>query len=431
MQRILFMLTMTASMLLPASFASAQTAGQQPGADAIKVGPADWPWWRGPSRDGIAAGNQKPPMKWSVTENVLWKASLPGRGHGSPIVVGDQVFLPTADHEKEVQSVLCLDRLTGKLLWQTDVHRGKFEKKGNSKSSLASATPACDGERVFINFLHDGAIYTTALSRDGKQLWQTRITGYILHQGFGSSPTVYKSLLLVSADNKGTGLIAALDRVTGNVVWKQERPKTPNYASPMIIHHAGRDNLIMTGCDLLTSLDPLTGKKLWEVKGTTTETVTSVVTDGEHVFTSGGYPKKYVSATRLDGSGKTVWEANTQVYVPSMLVHAGHLYAVLDSGFAACWKCDTGKEVWRERLAGAFTASPVLVGDQIYATNESGKTFIFKASPKAFELVGQNDLGGEVMATPTICGNRIYVRVATQQKGKRQETLYCLGTTAP
>ena len=142
-------------------------------ADKITVAPTDWPWWRGPNRNGVADAKQKPPLKWSETENILWKVSVPGRGHGSPTVVGDQVLLATADHETEVQSVLCFDRKNGNVLWKTDIHRGGFEKKGNAKASLASSTVACDGQRIFINFLNNGAIYTTALNREGKQLWQT------------------------------------------------------------------------------------------------------------------------------------------------------------------------------------------------------------------------------------------------------------------
>ncbi len=396
-------------------------------AERITFGPTDWPWWRGPDRNGVADARQKPPLKWSDSENVLWKTPVSGRGHGAPTVVGDQVFLATADHEREVQSVLCYDRQTGKLLWQTEVHRGGFGKKANEKSSLASSTVACDGRRVFINFLNAGAIYTTALSRDGKLLWQTKITDYILHQGFGSSPAVYQSLVIVSADNKGTGVLAGLDRVSGKVVWKQERPKAPNYTSPIILNVAGREQLLFTGCDLVTGMDPLTGKKLWEIPASTTECVTSVVTDGQLIFTSGGYSKNHMSAVRADGSGKIVWENNTRVYVPSMLVRDGYLYAVLDAGFATCSKCDTGKEVWRGRLGGTFYASPVLVGELIFATNEAGRTFIYKAAPEAFTLVTENQLNGEVLATPTICGERIYLRVGTTDKGQRQEVLYCIG----
>jgi hypothetical protein len=337
------------------------------------------------------------------------------------------VFLATADHERQVQAVLCYQRLTGKLLWQTDVHKGGFETKGNKKSSLASSTPACDGWRVFINYLHDGAIYTTALGLDGSKLWQTKITDYVIHQGYGSSPAVYQGLVIVSGDNKGGGAIAALERATGKIVWKQERPKTPNYASPIILNVAGRDQLLFTGCDLVSGFDPLSGKKLWEIPGSTTECVTSTVTDGQLIFTSGGYPKSHMSAVRADGSGKVVWENRTKVYVPSLLVHAGYLYGVLDNGKAVCWKCGTGMEVWRGDLGGSFSASPVLVGEHIYATSEAGRTFIFKATPAGLDLLAENQLEGEVVATPAICGSRIYMRIAINAQGRRQEMLYCLG----
>lgn len=429
MQRLSLALTMPclAVYLCLATLVWAEVPVVGPDAAGISVAATDWPWWRGPSRNGIADASQKPPLKWSASENVLWQTPIPGRGHGSPTVVGDQVFLATADPDNETQAVLCYHRQTGKELWRTEVHRGGFEKKGNGKSSLASATVACDGQRVFCNFLNQGAVYTTALSRDGQKLWQRKITDFVVHQGFGSSPAVYQSLVIVSADNKGTGAITALDRATGNVVWKVDRPKVPNYTSPIILKVAGREQLLLTGCDLVTGLDPSTGKKLWEIAGSTTECVTSTVTDGQLIFTSGGYPKNHLAAVRADGSGKIVWENNSRVYVPSLLVHKGYLYGVLDAGMAMCWKCDTGTEVWKGRLGGTFSASPVLIGEHLYATNESGRTFIFTATPDSFALIAENQLGNEVLATPTICGGRIYMRVANLVRGQRQEVLYCLG----
>lgn len=427
MQRFLFVVSLSCLLFLAAGPVCTEQPRDQSEAEPIHVAATDWPWWRGPQRNGIADAKQHPPLKWSESENVLWKSPVPGRGHGSPTVVGDQVFLAIADPENETQSVLCFHRQTGERLWQTEVHRGGFEKKGNKKASLASSTVACDGERVFINFLNAGAVHTTALSREGKQLWQTKITDHVVHQGYGSSPALYESLVIVSADNKGGGAVAALDRASGKVIWKRERPKTPNYASPILLNVAGRDQLLLTGCDLVTSLDPLSGKPFWEIKGATTECVTSTVTDGQLIFTSGGYPKNHVAAVRADGSGEIVWENKSRVYVPSMIVKDGYLYAVLDAGMAVCWKCATGEEVWKGRLGGTFSASLVLVGEHLFATNESGRTFIFKASPEAFKLVGENRLGDEVLATPAICGGRIYMRGATSEKGKRQEMLYCLG----
>ena len=396
-------------------------------AEPISVGEADWPWWRGPHRNGIADANQQPPLSWSESENVLWKVPVPGKGHGSPAVVGNQVFLATADSENQVQSVICFDRNDGRQLWAAKVHHGGFAKKGNKKASLASSSVACDGKRLFINFLNDGAVYTSALSRDGKLLWQTKITDYVVHQGFGSSPALYDSLVIVSADNKGGGAIAGLDRASGEIVWRHDRPKTPNYASPIILRTAGRDQLLFTGCNLVSGYEPLTGNKLWEIEGSTTECVTSIVTDGKLVFTSGGYPRNHMSAICADGSGETAWENSVRVYVPSMLVSDGYIYAVTDAGVANCWQSASGRQVWQGRLGGTFTASPVLVGDKIFATNEDGTTFVFKARPDKFEQVGENQLGDQVYATPTICGSRIYMRVAMQQDGHRQEMLYCVG----
>jgi outer membrane protein assembly factor BamB len=399
-------------------------------AEPIAVGDEDWPWWRGPRHDGIARGAKRPPAVWSESENVIWKTPIPGRGHGAAIVVGQQVFLAVAEPDAQTQSVLCLDRATGQPQWSTQVHQGKFETKGNSKSTHASSTPACDGQRVYVNFLNDGAVYTTALTRAGKIVWQTRVADFVMHQGFGSSPALYDDLVIVSADNKGTGAIAALERETGKTRWRISRPKVPNYTSPIIFKLAGKDQLLLTGCDKVTSLDPLTGKTYWEIDGATTECVTSTVTDGQLIYTSGGYPRNHLSAVRADGSGKIVWENNSRVYVPSMLCHEGYLYAVLDAGVAMCWKADTGEERWKGRLGGTFSASPVLAGDTIMATNEAGKTFLFRATPERFETLGENTLGDEAFATPTVCGGRIYTRVAKQVAGKRQEFLYCLGEPA-
>lgn len=395
--------------------------------EPVNVKSTDWPWWRGPQRNGIANANQNPPLKWSETQNILWKSPVPGRGYGSATVVGNRIFLASADTENQTQFVLCYDRATGKQRWKTVLFKGGFSKKGNKKSTHASSTVACDGKRIFINFVNDGAAYTVALTLDGKELWKTKITDYIIHQGFGSSPAIYQGLVIVSADNKGGGAIAGLNRRDGSVVWKIDRPKTPNYTSPIILEVAGKEQVLMTGCDLVTGIEPLTGKTLWKIEGATTECVTSTVTNGELILTSGGYPKNHMSAVKADGSGEVVWENSTRVYVPSMLIKGDYIYSVTDNGVAICWEVKTGKEVWKGRLGGTFSSSPVLVGDRIYVTNEIGETYIFKTTPKKFELLGENKLGTEVFATPTFCESRIYMRATEEVDGKRQEFLYCIG----
>lgn len=393
----------------------------------IAVPAEDWPWWRGPQRNGIATPGKPVPTQWSETKNIVWQTPVPGRGHGSPIVTGSRVLLQVAEADPQVQSVLCLDRDTGTLLWKTPIHEGGFEPKQNEKSTHANSTPACDGERIYVNFLNGGAVYTTALDRAGLKLWQVKVTDYVLHQGFSSSPALYQSLVIVSADNKGTGALMALDRATGKEVWKRSRPALPNYTSPIILKVHGRDQLLFVGCDLVTSLDPLTGDILWETAGATTECVTSTVTDGDVIFTSGGYPKNHLAAIHADGSGERAWENGSRVYVPSMVLQNGHLYAMLDAGIAQCWEAATGKEKWKARIGGTFSSSLVLANGNVYATDEAGKTTVFRADPKAFERVAENQLGTAAFATPAVCGGRIYQRVIADRDGKMQEFVYCLG----
>jgi len=406
-------------------------AGATKAVAPIQTDESDWPWWRGLTHDGIATPEQKPPIHWGEDKdkqkNIVWSVPVPGRSHGSPIVVGKHVLLTAADHDRDLQVVLCFDRKTGKQLWEAVAHTSGLKVKNNEKSTMASASPACDGLRIFVNFLNDDSVYMTALDRQGKKLWQTKVSAYVNHQGFGSSPLLYQDLVIGVADNKGGGAIVAMNRESGEIVWKRDRPAKPNYPSPVILNVAGKDQLFLTGCDLVTSLNPLTGETIWECEGATTECVTTTVTDGTHIFTSGGYPKNHVSAVVADGSSKIAWENSTRSYVPSLLAKNGYLFAVMDAGVAICWNSVTGEEIWKSRLGGDFTSSPVMVGELIYATNENGKTFIFKASSENFELIATNQLGTSTFATPAICGGRIYTRVTKEVDGNRQEWLYCLG----
>ena len=386
----------------------------------------DWPCWRGARQDGIADPNQKLPSRWSTTENVVWKAKVPGRGHGSPCVVGDRIYLATCDEGPKSQSVVCFERSTGKKLWHTIVHKSGAMWK-NKKGSAASSTVTCDGRQLYINFPNSDALHTTSLDLSGNILWQQKVSDYVIHQGYGSSPTIYKSLVIVTADNKGGGAIAGLDRKTGNIAWTHPRPKLPNYPTPIIYHLDGKDQLILTGCKLVTSLNPMSGKVIWEADGATEECVTSTVTDGVHVYSSGGYPKNHVAAYKADGSKKLTWENGDRVYVPSMVIRNGHIYAVMDAGVAVCWKADTGEELWKSRLGGNFTSSVVLVDETVYATDESSKTTMFRADPSGFKKLGTNKLGDEMLATPTICGNQLFMRVAHRKDDQRQEILYCIG----
>lgn len=405
------------------------TFGQSPRVDdRMDVAESDWPWWRGPLRNGTANPNQSPPTDFGADVNVRWKADVAGRGYGSPTVVGNRVFLATADESSGSQSLICFDRSNGKQLWNTQLHSSGGMRK-NSKSTAASSTPACDGERVFINFPNSDSLVTSAIDLEGKILWQTKVSDYVIHQGYGASPAIYQDLVIVSADNKGGGAIAGLKRSTGEVVWRRDRPKLPNYPSPTILNVAGKDQVIMVGCNQVVSYDPLTGQTNWETAGATEECVTSTVTDGKLVYTSGGYPINHMSAIAADGSTTKIWENGERLYVPSLVIRDGFLYGILDAGIAMCWKADSGKEMWKARLGGTFTSSPVLVGDKIFVSNEAGDFFIYQARPDKYSLVSKNRLGDLVMATPTICGGEIFHRVThVGDNGSQSEMLYCIGS---
>ncbi len=387
----------------------------------------DWPCWRGTDQNGIAAEGQHPPLEWSEASNVLWKTPVSGRGHGSPIVVGNQVILATADEAAETRSLISFDRKTGKQNWETVLHSGKATPARNKKGTQASSTPSCDGARLFINFLHDGQMVTSAVDLNGEILWQQPICEYIVHQGYGSSPTLFKNLVIVSADNKAGGAIAGLDRKTGKIIWKQDRPEMPNYPSPIILNVAGKTQLVMTGCELVTGMNPQTGEKLWEIEGATTECVTSTPTNGELIYSSGGYPKNHVAAYKADGSGEVAWEIPTRIYVPSMLVKENRLYAIADTGIAYCLDASNGEEIWKGRLSGTFTSSPVIVNNVLLAINEAGETFVINIDTDEFELLGRNQLGEESFATPVVCDSKIFMRIASKVGDERQEFLYCLG----
>ena len=386
---------------------------------------SDWPRWRGPHGDGQAAHDARVPLKWSATENVVWRAALPGKGHGSPSISKGRIYLPTADAANQEQRVLCLDQATGKILWNTVIHRGKLGEYDRN-SSPASSTIACAGERLFINFLNDESITTTALDLSGKIIWQQRVGNFVTIRGYGGSPLVHESVVLVHADHKGGGKLAGLDAQTGKVVWEHSRPANQNYSSSVVFQLDGRAQMIVAGCHLVASFDPLTGKKHWEMEGSTENTVTTPVSDGTRVFITGGFPKSHVAAITVSPKPEMAWQSTTGIYVPSLLVKAGHVYGVVDGGRAVCWNAETGNELWREKADRDFFASPVMVGNRIYATSLTGVTSVFEATPEKFTMLAQNTLGDEAYASPAISGNRIYLRHAV--KGEpRQEYLWCIG----
>ena len=396
-------------------------ASVQPGSAQIpQAATGDWPWWRGPNFNGVAEAGQQPPLHWSESNNVAWKVDVPGRGHSTPIVVGRRVFLQTADESSRSQSVLCYARDTGKLLWNKELNRHNLQKKINAKNTYASSTMACDRGRLFVLFSHNQSVQATALDLDGNVVWNTTAAPFIEYKypnGYAASPVLY-------GDTGGT--LLALDRETGKRKWSTARVGKTNYASPVVGHVAGRDQLLLGGLDMVASYNPANGRLLWDAPAIAMQTSGTPVWDGDMVFAAGGYPAGSVAGIHADGSSKIAWKNNHRIHEQSLLVYGGHVYGVNDTGIALCWQTRTGQEVWKHRLQAPISASPTRVDDKIYLFNELGKSWVYRATPRGYEQLAVNQLGSSVFASPTICGGQIFLRVADMRGDIRQETLYCL-----
>lgn len=392
----------------------------------VEVAATDWPWWRGTARDGKAAA-QDVPIEWSETKNVVWRADVPGRGHGSPTVWGDRVFLATCDETAETQSLLAFDRATGKPLWTTRIHDGPLMHR-HEKNSHASASAACDGERVFVVFMADDGIWVTATDLDGEIVWQTKAGDFVSKHGYGASPLIYKSLVIVPGDHTGGSYLTALHRKTGEIVWRTARPNEASFATPIVAEVCGRTQLLVSGCNQVTSYDPESGKLVWWCGGPADTTAATIATDGEHAIASGGYPQKEILCIRGDGEGDVSathvsWRTNRNAtYVPSPLVSGERTYIVDDNGIFTSYITNTGKIVWQKRLSGGFSASPVLCGDRLFLTNESGTTYVIRAADE-FEQLAANQLGDAGFASPVICGGQIFLRTG--------DGLYCIASATP
>ncbi len=388
----------------------------------------DWPWWRGPNSNGIAAEGQTPPTEWSASKNVLWKVDIPGRGHSSPTIVGDQIFLTTADEQRQIQGAICFDKTTGKQLWITPIHTGGFPGEIHAKNTHASGTVACDGEQIYTTFYNEGAIKLSALSLAGKLMWTKNAGPFNPKKyqfGYAASPLLYKDLVIVSNEHDGACGLTAFKK-NGAPAWKTPRHSDISFSSPIVGNINGKDQLLMSGLFEVSSYDPVTGKPLWSVSGTTQATCGTLVWDGDIVFASGGFPDPQTLAVKADGSKQVLWTNNQKCYEQSMLAYDGYLYALNDAGIAFCWRGTDGQEMWKQRLGGNVSSSPILVGQNIFAMNEEGTTFVFKATPDSYQQVARNQLGEEGFPSPTFVDNKIYIRTASLQGG-RKETLYCIG----
>ncbi|MEQ1825677.1 MAG: PQQ-binding-like beta-propeller repeat protein [Pirellula sp.] len=408
------------------------SAGLEPKAmeaNGSNVPAADGWWtWRGPNGNNIAAPGSTAPTKY-MPDHVVWESPVPGRGHSSPIVAGENVYLTTADKSKGTQSVLAFSRTDGSTRWAQIAYQGGIPAENHQQNTEASPTMAFDGERLFASFYNSTAIWLNSLTTDGKILWQKSVGKYDPQRfkyGYAASPTLYKDTIIVVADYDGDAFLAALDRKTGKQVWRTKRAASVSFSSPIVAKVAGRDQLLISGNESIVSYDPNGGKELWTAKCLTMATCGTLVWDDAYVYASGGFPKAETVCVQADGSGKVVWKNGQKCYEQSMLLYEGFVYAVTDPGIAYCWRATDGNAMWRQRLGGKFSCSPVLVGDVIHVFNEQGQGFTFRAKPSEYESIGGGKIADEVFATPAVVGDTMYMRLARNVSGKRQEYLVAL-----
>ncbi len=382
----------------------------------------NWGQWRGPAGNNHSDSNATAPRKWSDESGLAWKTAIPGRGHSSPTVVGERVYLTTGDEAAGTQSLLILSRKSGELLKTVVVHQGGLPKKLLPNNTHANSTVACDGERIFALFLNDAPVLT-ALDLDGEKLWQERVCGpdpIHFEYGFGSSPILVDGLVIVAIEHhkKGSG-IYALDPATGKQVWHAPRAMEHSYSTPGIARLDGANILLMCGNNSLAAYDAKTGKELWIREAPTLATCGTMVWD-EHLglaFASGGHPDQFTLAVNLRGEHDIAWQNNAKCYEQSLLTHHGFVYAVTDAGVAYCWKGSDGREMWKQRLSGKFSSSPLLVGDNIYVTNEAGETFVFEANSNKYVELSRNKLGDSGYATHVPLDGRLYYRFESDGQG--------------
>jgi outer membrane protein assembly factor BamB len=416
---------------------------------------AQWPQWRGPGGHGLST-EKNLPTEWSAATpekpavNIKWKTEIPGRGHSSPIVTGNLIFVTTSIKGKEVPGrkaqehlkfdytpgyvhpdavdiefehalkVYAVDAKTGKIAWDRTAYDGVMFDDRHRKNTFASPTMVTDGERAYASFESAG-VYAYDLK--GNLVWRKNLGGIIkAGLGPGTSPILYENLLVLQCDQEmGSGsYIVALDKRTGDEVWRAERTTRRSWATPLVVNTGARDELIASGAEMVTSYDPATGKELWRANGTQSHPIPSPVATKGLVFLTAGSQAKVVMAMKPGGTGDLkdskellMWRYNKgAAYVPSPIAIGDYLYLLSDAGLMTCLDALTGERKYeggRVPVPGTFFASPVAFEDKILLTSEDGDSFIVKAGP-VHEVLRTNSVGEPVYTSPAIANGTIYIR---------------------
>lgn len=380
----------------------------------------EWTRFRGPNGSGVSTTTTLP-TKW--TENdYAWKTDLPGKGHSSPVVWGDRIFV-TAGEGKTRRLVLCVDARDGKILWQREFPAKAY--KTHARNSIATSTPAVDAERVYLLWATPAALTVMALDHQGKDVWSKDLGDFQGNHGIGVSPIIYDNLLIVPNDQDKQGSLLALDCKTGAKVWEVPRKSgNATYATPVVYNRGeiGEEIIFSNWKHGITAVEPKTGKIRWEIScyqpDLQERAIVSPVIAGDLVLGTCGFvtAQKRLVAVRPVGTGKgeEVWRIEKLVaHLATPLVKDEYVYSCTEKGILTCLEVRTGKMVWEERVDSIFYASPVWAGGYLYCTSDEGEVLVVKAGPK-FELVSRNKIGGPSQATPAIANGQIIFRTENQ-----------------
>lgn len=372
----------------------------------------DWTRFRG--ENGVGKSDLKGvPTEWKK-DDYEWVIELPGKGHSSPVIQGDQLFVTTGSADGK-RTLHCLNSYTGKNIWSDSI---KLEANHlHKKNSYASGTPTIDSERVYVAFADEKQYTLLAYSLDGERLWSRDLGNFTSQHGQGVSPIIYKGKVIVPDDQNGPSKVVALDAETGEEIWTtaDRKFRKTSYATPMILSVDGQDQIVcLSGALGLSGLDPKTGEELWNSGELPLRTVASPVL-GEGLLFAGcgsGGRGKFMVAVDPKQKGKVISERTQNLpYVPTPIAHEGHLYLWNDDGIVCCIDLsgDLSKNVWRERVGGTYSGSPVLIDGKLYCISEEGMVTVVDASPK-FKKRGASPLGDESYATPAVANDRVYLR---------------------
>jgi outer membrane protein assembly factor BamB len=374
----------------------------------------EWPGWRGPRGDGTSR-ETRIPLRWSKTENVRWKTAIPGKGHSSPVVWGDRVFLTTCLENEKQRVLLCIDRRDGKILWQRVVLTAELEEK-HGLNSYASSTPVTDGKHVWVPFLSYPRVQLACYDFDGKLAWMKSPGEFHSKHGFCSCPVLYEDTVILNCDQDAEAFIVAFDKATGAERWRADRPnRTRSYCTPLVVTAAGKKQLVLSGSKCVASYDLDTGKQHWIVDGPTEQFVASMVYGNDVLFLTAGFPTYHLMAIRPDGAGDVththvLWhDTKGAGYVPSPVAFGKWFFVVTDGGIASCLDARTGKRQWMERLGEHHSASPVAAAGHLFFTDDAGVTHVIKPGEK-FELVCRNALDEECYASPAAAHGHLFIR---------------------